>query len=127
EINSLIENGEYKHPWLGISGLGINLALADAIGLDKPQGILVIEVTEGGPADLAGIRGSTETGFVDGREVPLGGDVITEINGVKVINMNDLAIYMEQNTGPEDSVTFILIRDGQEISITATLAERPQP
>lgn len=127
EINSLIENGEYKHPWLGISGLGINLALSDAIGLDKPQGILVIEVTEGGPADLAGIRGSTETGFVDGREVPLGGDVIIEINGVKVINMNDLAIYMEQNTGPEDSVTFTLIRDGQEISITATLAERPQP
>jgi S1-C subfamily serine protease len=127
EINNLIENGEYKHPWLGISGLGINLALSDAIGLDKPQGILVIEVTEGGPADLAGIRGSTETGFVDGQEVPLGGDVITEINGVKVINMNDLAIYMEQNTHPEDSVTFTLIRDGQEISITATLAERPRP
>jgi S1-C subfamily serine protease len=127
EINSLIETGSYKHPWLGISGLQINLALADAIGLDKPQGILVIDVTAGSPADLAGIQGSTETGFVDGQEVPLGGDVITEIDGIQVINMNDLAIYMEQNTQPEDSVVFTIIRDGQETSITATLAERPQP
>ncbi|MCW4022905.1 MAG: hypothetical protein ACOWW1_09425 [archaeon] len=53
----------------------------------------------------------------------LGGNVITGINGVKVINMNDLAMYREQNTQPEDSGTFTIIRDGQEISLTATLAE----
>ncbi|WGM89004.1 MAG: trypsin-like peptidase domain-containing protein [Candidatus Bathyarchaeota archaeon] len=127
EINDLIETGSYKHPWLGISGLKVNLALADAIGLDKPQGILVIDVTSGSPADLAGIRGSTETGFVDGIETPLGGDVIIEVDGIKVISMNDLAIYMEQNTSPKDSVVFTIIRDGQKIDITATLGQRPQP
>jgi S1-C subfamily serine protease len=127
EINNLIEKGSYTHPLLGISGIGVNLALAEEIGLNKPQGILVVSVTSGGPADLAGIIGSTETGIVDGQEVPLGGDVITEIDGVKVISMNDLAIYMERNTQPEYSVVLTIIRDGQEISLTATLAERPQP
>jgi len=127
EIDNLIETGNYKHPWLGISGLGVNLALADAIGLDKPQGILVIDVTSDGPADLAGIRNSTETDFVDGQEVPLGGDVITAINGVQVITMNDLAVYMERNTSPEDSIVLSIIRDGQETDITVTLGERPQP
>lgn len=127
EIEALIETGNYKHPWLGISGLGVNLALADAIGLDKPIGILVIDVTSGSPADFAGIRGSTETGFVDGQEVPLGGDVIIKIDGLQIISMNELAIYMEQNTSPEDSVVFTIIRDGEEMNITATLGLRPQP
>lgn len=127
EINALIETGDYKHPWLGISGLGINIQLAEEIGLDKPQGILIIDVTENSPAEQAGIRGSTETGFVDGREVPLGGDVIIEVDGVSVISMDDLAVYMEQNTVPEDSVVFGIIRDGQEMDITVTLGERPQP
>ena len=127
EIDDLIETGGYKHPWLGISGLGINIQLAEEIGLDKPQGILVIDVTENSPAERAGIRGSTETGFVDGREVPLGGDVIIEVDGVSVISMDDLAVYMEQNTVPEDSVVFGIIRDGQEIDIAVTLGERPQP
>ena len=127
EIDDLIQTGGYKHPWLGISGLEMDIELADAIGLDKPQGILVIDVTSGSPAEWAGIIGSTETGFVDGQEVPLGGDVITQVDGVSVISMNDLAVYMEQNTSPEDSVVLGIIRDGQEINVTVTLGERPQP
>jgi len=127
EINNLIETGNYKHPWLGISGLGVNLELADVIGLDKPQGILVIDVTADGPADLAGIRGSTETAFVDEQEVQIGGDVITAINDVPVITMNDLAVYMERNTSPDDSIDLSVIRDGQETNITVKLGERPQP
>ena len=127
EIDDLIQTGGYKHPWLGISGLEMDIELADAIGLDKPQGILVIDVTSGSPAEWAGIRGSTETGFIDGQEIPLGGDVITQVDGVSVISMNDLAVYMEQNTSPEDSVVLGIIRDGQEINVTVTLGERPQP
>jgi S1-C subfamily serine protease len=127
EIDDLIESGDYKHPWLGISVLEVNIALADAIGLEKPQGILVVEVTSGSPADLAGLRGGYEATVVDGQEVTLGGDVITEVDGIPVITMADLVVYMERNTSPEDSVVLGIIRDGQELSLTVNLGERPLP
>jgi S1-C subfamily serine protease len=127
EIGNLIETGDYKHPWLGVSVLEVNIAIADAIGLDKPQGILVIDVTSGGPADLAGIRGGDETSVVDGQEILLGGDVITAVDGVSLITMDDLAVYLERNTSPGDSVDLGIIRNRQELNLTVTLGERPPP
>ena len=127
EINALIETGGYKHPWLGISALGVNLAIADAIGLEKPQGILVTEVISGSPVDLAGVRGGDEDNIDPDLAIPLGGDVITEVNGLSVITMDDLIVYMERNTVPGDSVVLGIIRDGQELSLTVILGERPLP
>ena len=127
EINALIETGGYKHPWLGISALGVNLAIADAIGLEKPQGILVTEVISGSPVDLAGVRGGDEDNIDPELAIPLGGDVITEVNGLSVITMDDLIVYMERNTVPGDSVVLGIIRDRQELSLTVILGERPLP
>ena len=127
EIDDLIENGEYSHPWLGISAFEVNIALADAIGLEKPQGLLVIDVVSGSPADQAGLRGGNEATVVDGVEVNLGGDVITRIDGVSAITMSDLAVYLERNTKPGDTVELGILRDDQEISLTVTLGERPEP
>jgi S1-C subfamily serine protease len=127
EIDDLIETGGYKHPWLGVSALEVNIAIADAVGLEKPQGIIVMNVTSGSPADLAGLRGVTETVIVDDQEVPVGGDVITEVNGVHVITLDDLVVYMERNTHPGDSVVIRIIRDRQELDLTVVLGERPLP
>ncbi|KON31123.1 hypothetical protein AC477_04415 [miscellaneous Crenarchaeota group-1 archaeon SG8-32-1] len=126
EINSLIDTGEYRHPWLGVTVLEVDILLADAIGLDKPQGILVIDVTSGSPAELAGLQGGKETVDVDGREVPLGGDVITEIDGNPVRIMDDLAVYLERNTRPGDSVDLKIIREGENLDLPIILGERPE-
>jgi S1-C subfamily serine protease len=127
EIDDLIENGEYSHPWLGISALEVNIALADAIGLEKPQGLLVVNVTSGSPADKAGVRGGSQVTIIDGLEFNLGGDVITEVDGVPVITMADLAVYLERNTKPGDSIELRVIRDGQQLMLTVKLGERPLP
>ena len=127
EIDDLIQTGSYSHPYLGITAQGVSVSIADFLGLEKPQGIVVIEVTSGSPADLAGIRGGDELVVIDGQEILLGGDVITQVDGVQVIVMNDLVVYMEQNTRPGDSVTIGIIRDGQELDLTVFLGERPQP
>jgi len=127
EIDALIETGGYKHPWLGVTVLEVNIAIADAIGLEKPQGILVLDVTSASPAGLAGLRGGDEDFVVDGLEVTLGGDVITDVDGIPVITMDDLVVYMERNTSPGDSVVLGIIRDGQELGLTVTLGERPPP
>ena len=127
EIDDLIETGTYKHPWLGVSVLEVNIAIADAIGLEKPQGILVIDVTSGSPADRAGLRGGNQAVIVDGQEIPLGGDVITAVDGIPVRTMADLVVYMERNISPGDSVDLGIIRDGRERSLKVTLGERPLP
>jgi S1-C subfamily serine protease len=127
EIDDLIENGEYEHPWLGISALEVDIALADAIGLEKPQGLLVVNVTSGSPADQAGLRGGNEVIVIDGLEFNLGGDVITEVDGVSVITMADLAVYLERNTKPGDSIELGIIRDGQQLMLAVKLGERPLP
>lgn len=127
EIDDLIENGEYRHPWLGISALEVDIPLADAIGLEKPQGLLVVNVTSGSPADQAGLRGGDEVTIIDGLEFNLGGDVITEVDGVPVITMADLAVYLERNTKPGDSIELGVIRDGQQLMLAVKLGERPLP
>ncbi|MCW4015486.1 MAG: trypsin-like peptidase domain-containing protein [Candidatus Bathyarchaeota archaeon] len=127
EIDVLIETGGYDHPWVGISVLEMNLALADVIGLDKVQGLLVMNVTAGSPADWAGLRAGNEYAIVDGLEVLIGGDVIIQVDGIPVITMNDFVVYMERNIRPEDSVTLGVIRDGHELELIVTLGERPQP
>jgi S1-C subfamily serine protease len=127
EIGDLIETGDYKHPWLGVSALDVDIAIADAMGLEKPQGVLIVDVTEGSPADQAGLRGSDENVTLDGQVTPIGGDVITGIDGLSTGRMADLVVYMERNTSPGDLVVFEFIRDGEERSVEVTLGERPPP
>ena len=127
EIDDLIETGTYEHPWLGVSALDVTLSIADAIDLENPQGVLVIEVVDGSPAEIAGLRGSDETAIVDGQEIPVGGDVITEVEGLPVRILADLVVYLERNTSPGDSVDLLIIRNGEEMSLTVNLGERPPP
>ncbi|HDQ05493.1 MAG TPA: trypsin-like serine protease [Candidatus Bathyarchaeota archaeon] len=127
EIGDLIENGDYRHPWLGVSALDVDLSIADAMGLEKPQGVLIVDVTEGSPADHAGIRGTDQNVTLDGQIIPIGGDVITGIDGLPARRMADLVVHMERNTSPGDSVVFDIIRDGEKRSVEVTLGERPPP
>ena len=127
EVDDLIATGSYAHPWLGVSARDVNIVIADAIGLEKPQGVLVVDVTEGSPADQVGLRGGDQNVTLDGQVIPIGGDVITGIDGLPMRRLTDLVVYMERNTSPGDSVVFEIIRDGQELSLTVTLGERPLP
>jgi S1-C subfamily serine protease len=127
EIGDLIEAGDYKHPWLGVSALDVDIAIADAMGLEKPQGVLVVEVTAGSPADMAGLRGADQNVTLDGQVTPIGGDVIIGIDGYATRRMADLVVYMERNTSPGDSAVFEIIRDGEQRSVEVTLGERPPP
>ena len=128
EVMSLIENGRYEHPWIGISGLDLAPQFAEAMGLvNTTKGTLVVELIEGGPADQAGILDSTDTGSMEGFTYSVGGDVIIGIDGMIMETFYELQVYLTRNTIPGDIVTMNLIRDGEVIDVPFTLGSRPPP
>lgn len=128
EIDSLIENGVYEHPWIGISGRVLMPDVAEAMGLDEDtRGTLVIEVSENGPAEDAGFRGGDEQVTIDGILQTIGGDVIIGIDGKTKDTFYDLIFYVVREKSPGDVVVFTIIRDNQQIEIELTLGVRPSP
>ena len=128
EVMALIENGSYEHPWIGISGLDLAPQFAEAMGLvNTTKGTLVVTLIEGGPADLSGILGSTDTVNVGGFTYSVGGDVIIGIDGVIMETFYELQVYLTRNTKPGDTVTMNVIRDGEVIEVPFTLGSRPPP
>jgi len=123
-VEQLKESGEVRHAFLGISGVGLESQLIEALDLDVEGGVLVQEVTEGGPADDAGIKGGTESATADSLQVLTGGDVITAINGEKVPSMEDVAALVNESD-PGDSLELTIQRDGRTETVEVTLGERP--
>jgi S1-C subfamily serine protease len=127
-VPSLIKNGSYDHPWLGITGVDIDPAIAKEMNLaiNESMGFLVTDVTENGPADDAEIKGGNRTTQLDDqRDVKLGGDIITEIDGKPVSKIYDLLSYLEREKTVGDNVSLSLIRDGSTIAKTVVLGKRP--
>ncbi|MGQ9904835.1 MAG: S1C family serine protease [Anaerolineae bacterium] len=126
----LIERGTVRYPYLGITSReSLRLAdIADQLGIDVKQGVLVFSVAQGGPAERAGLRGGNEndTVIIDGAPVPLGGDIITAIDGVPVRDFGDLISKLTANYRVGDRIVLTIIRDGRTQQIELELGERPR-
>jgi S1-C subfamily serine protease len=58
--------------------------------------------------------------------VPLGGDIIVAINDKPMTDSKEFVAYLETETQVGDTVEVTIIREGEEQTLQATLAERPQ-
>jgi S1-C subfamily serine protease len=125
-VPELIAHGQYRHPWLGISGYEIRPELINALDLDIDQGALVTEAIEDGPSARAGIQGGTRPIEVTGYPEPIaaGGDIIVAIDDTEVHGMDDIITYL-QGTRVGQQVILTIIRDGQRLTIPVELGERP--
>ena len=125
-VPQLISEGFYAHPYLGISGVSLYPDLAEAMKLEPQQkGALVGDVVADGPADKAGISGSSQQVTIDGFDIQVGGDVITAIDDQIINNMDDLIAFLSANTEVGQSVTLTVLRDGEEQQIEVNLEARP--
>jgi 2-alkenal reductase len=120
----LIRDGKYEYPYLGItSSSDLSLGVIEALGLESYNGAYVIEVTPGGPADLAGIKaGTTPTRLQDWNA---GGDLIIAFDGKPVATFDELLSYLITTKSPGDTVVLTVLRDGEQVDITVTLGARP--
>src|ERR671922_549562 len=141
-LPALIANGSYVHPWIGVSGTDVTPEIALELGLKEARGFLVIDIVMGSPADRAGIRGGdmpVATGAIPGFQggqgptttsnnlLQLGGDIILGVDNQTVNKIDDLLSYIESNKKAGDTVTFMVLRDGEIMSIDLVLGARPSP
>jgi S1-C subfamily serine protease len=74
---------------------------------------------------LAGIRAGDEETTIDGVPVKLGGDVIVGVDNKTVRKIDDILVYLQREKAVGDELQLTILRDGQEMSITAVLGARP--
>jgi serine protease Do len=106
-VAQLREHGEVRRGWLGVRIQTVTEELAEGLRLDEVHGALVASVTEGGPAEKAGIAG---------------GDVILKFNGRTVPDMRKLPrMVAETPIGRE--VDVVVWRKGAEVVVQVVLGE----
>lgn len=125
-VEQIEEHGEVKHAFIGISGGSITPALAKALKLPVEKGALVNEVVKDSPADKAGIEGGDTNATIEGVQVTLGGDIITEVDGKPIGSMEDV-INAVNGAQPGDKMELTLLRGDDETKhVDVTLGVRPK-
>jgi S1-C subfamily serine protease len=121
-IPILMEEKNYTHPWLGVTGNTLTADLAKREKVDRTlKGVIIDNIVKSSPADLAGLNGSTTNQYGEKR----GGDIITAADGKQIIKMEDLISYLELNKAVNDNATLSVYRDGEIIDKQVTLKSRP--
>jgi len=103
----LWQKGAVTRGWIGVQIQAVTPDLAKSLGLPRPQGALVSEVTEGGPAKKAGIQR---------------GDLIVSFDGKPVEDIMELP-RLVANTSIGKEVPVQVLRKGKDLELRVTVAE----
>jgi len=121
-LNDLMTLGRVRRPALGVRTIPISAELADEIGLPADYGLLIVQVTPGGSAEQAGLRGGTERAYLGNIPIMLGGDLIVAIDSQKVQDEQDLS-QMMNNHRAGDTVKVTIFRNKKKIDVNVALGE----
>ncbi len=98
-VNQLEKYGEVRRGWLGVHIQSVTEEIADSLGMQRPHGALIANITPGGPADRAGLRA---------------GDVVIRFDGIDVANMRELPKIVSR-TDIDRQVDVVVLRQGKEL------------
>lgn len=122
---ALIENGTYEHSYMGVTLAPVTPTIADANDLEEISGVIVTSVLDDGPSNgvLEGSRQKQQKDI----SVPVGGDVIIDIEDTPIDTLTELSIYLALETSPGDTIAITVLRDGSHTTVDLTLGTRPEP
>ena len=106
-MEQILDTGEVKRGFLGVSIQDITPELAEAFGLTKKSGALINKVLKDSPADKAGL---------------LPGDIVISIDGKKIRNANDVRNRIGLLPVGE-RIKFKLLRESKEFELTILVDE----
>ena len=125
-VSSLIDEGEFRHPYIGIEMKDISLKIKEHMRLNDTKGVLIVDVDEDSPAEAAGLRrGKQEIRYIFER-TRIGGDVIIQIDDVMTDNMEKLVSYIDEHKKPGDVIDMTIVRDRSKMNVHLTLGEKPE-
>jgi len=108
-VDQILRNGRVVRPWLGVSGLDVNPAVARRYSLPTESGVLVAEVSRGSPAEESGLRR---------------GDVIVEAGDMEIKRMKDLLVALSK-ASVGGGARLAVLRFGRRYEVSARLVEAP--
>jgi S1-C subfamily serine protease len=123
-VPDLIDKGYVSHPWIGVSLFPLIPGIAKALDLKVDRGALIYEVVRNGPADKAGLKGSTRTLQVGNVLLPAGGDVIVAFDGAEITDSEDFIRKIRQHR-PGDHIKLKILREGSFLEKKVVLGENP--
>lgn len=121
-VADLIKYGKVNRGTIAARLVQNSRRIAQYAGLDIATGMLVSEVTKGGNAETAGLKGGTEAAYYGNRSsvIYLGGDIITKIDDVDVKTLADYYSALESKR-PGDVITVVVRRNRRDVSLRVTL------
>ncbi|HME18586.1 MAG TPA: trypsin-like peptidase domain-containing protein [Nitrososphaerales archaeon] len=126
ELPFLVTTGGYTlHPFMGISSVDMNYQLAQLQNTNVTYGVLIQNLTQGGPADKAGLRAGPRTQEVQGVSYAIGGDIVISVNGTKIVNTDALSSYLAEYATAGQTVVLQIIRGGHLMTVDLVLGTRP--
>jgi serine protease Do len=108
-VDSLKSNGSVTRGWLGVQIQPVTADLAEGLGLDKPEGAIVSDLTQDSPAQKAGIQQ---------------GDTILKVDGQPITDAKDLSRLIAR-VKPGANVAMDVIRDGKHQTISVKIGTMP--
>ncbi len=108
-IDSLIEHGRVVRPLMGLSVDDVTPALANYLGLNVKEGVVIIRLASRGPAFNAGLQV---------------GDVIISMDGIPTVDSGGfLTMLWTYEVG--DTIHLEFVRENKTFETTVELEERP--
>ncbi|MDX6555786.1 MAG: hypothetical protein QOD86_1981 [Miltoncostaeaceae bacterium] len=123
-VSQLVQGHDVKHPYLGVEIATVSPEAAADMGAPREGGVALVGVVEDSPAGRAGLKAATGSETRNGREVPSGGDLITEVDGDAVESSEDLQSAIAAKK-PGDKVALTVYRDGQRRTVMVTVGTQP--
>lgn len=123
-VADLLEYGEVHRGVIQANIIQFNKRISQYAGYDISQGVMISEVTDGGNAQKAGLKGGTEAAYYGSRRdiIYLGGDVIIQIDDIAVTSLADYYSALESKR-PGDTVEVTVRRDKKNITMKIVLSE----
>lgn len=109
-VEAAVGSDHVVRPWIGVAGRDVNTDLADALGLDRPRGVLVEALHSRSPLARAGIRRGDVVAAVDGHE----------IRGVAGLR------FRVATRRPGETVALSVLRDGKPLEMDVPLEAPPE-
>ena len=118
----LMRYGKVRRGTMEIQVVQLTNRIALYAGLDINRGLLVSQVVKGGNAEKSGLKGGTKAVRYNASIIYLGGDIITQIDGISIMSIADYYSVLE-NKLPGDEISVTVHRDKKDLKFTVVLAE----